>query len=366
VSEEVEPLVSIVVPAFNAAAFLRESLDSLVAQTYSPVEILVMDDASTDDTGRIAGSYGATVRHVRQPRNRGIYDNVNDGIALARGDYIATYHADDVYAPTIVERQVDCFRRYPELGAVFCLDVLVDAENHEYGRMQLPPELRGSRPLDFAIVLNALLRHKNPFLVCPSAMTTAAIHRRVGVYRQDLWRNSSDLDMWLRIAQAAPIAILEEYLMRYRHFEGQSSRRYHRARTEPERFFAIMDWHLQQGARGSADPGALKAYEAHRAVDWLLIAVRQYIARDINAARQSLSRVRLAVILRSRQVERGRLAVLLPLLRLLCRLPWLAWPAAAFYCRWQAPRRGGRRNGLGDLFAVLREWRTKPPEAGRP
>jgi glycosyltransferase involved in cell wall biosynthesis len=358
-----QPLVSVVIPAFNAAAFVRQSLDSILGQTYSPIEILVMDDASTDETGQILESYGPAVRHVRQPRNRGIYDNVNDGIALARGEYIATYHADDIYERVIVERQVDCFLRHPELGAVFCLDILVDAGNREYGRMRLPLELRGSRPLDYALVLNALLRYKNRFLVCPSAMVSTAIHRRIGVYRQDLWRNSSDIDMWLRIAQAGPIAILEEYLMRYRHFEGQSSQRYHRLRTEAERYFAIMDWHLERGARRLAHPEALADYEAHRAEDWLLIVVRQYIGREMSAARESLSRVHLAVILRSRQVERWRLGALLLLMRCLCRLPWLAWPAAAFYCRWQTPRSGGRRNGLGDVFAVLREWRTNPPQA---
>jgi hypothetical protein len=362
-------LVSIIVPAFNAAPFLRESLESLRAQSYSPVEILVMDDASTDATADIAASCGGNVRHVRQPRNRGIYDNVNDGIQLARGDYIATYHADDVYDPTIVERQVACFERHRGLGAVFCLDILVDAENREYGRMTLPPELRGSKPLDLAAVVNALLRRKNRFLVCPSAMVSAAIHRRVGLYRQDMWRNSSDLDMWIRIAQAAPVLILEEYLMRYRHFEGQSSQRYHRMRTEPERFFSIVDFHLANGCARIALPSALADYEAHRAEDWVLIAVRCYVARDLRAARAALGHVRAGALMRSAQVERARLLGLLSLLRVLCRMPWMKWIAAAFYARWQLPRARGERNGLRRVFEVLRDWRGEgpaDPKGGRP
>src|SRR6516225_4115420 len=167
-------LVSIIVPAFNAAAFLRESLDSLVAQTHAPLEILVMDDASTDQTGEISASYGGNVRHVRQPRNRGIYDNVNDGIELARGELIATYHADDIYLPTMVEAQVTYLTAHPQVGAVFCADIFVDAQGNEYGRMVLPREARGEQPLDYRRVLDVLLRYKNRFLVCPTAMVRAA------------------------------------------------------------------------------------------------------------------------------------------------------------------------------------------------
>jgi GT2 family glycosyltransferase len=355
------PLVSVIVPAFNAGRFLRESLDSLCAQSHSPLEILVMDDASTDDTAEIAASYGGNVQHIRQPRNRGIYDNVNDGIERARGDYIATYHADDVYDPDMVREEVACFERYPNLGAVFCLDVLVDEHNREYGRMTLPGELRGSRPLEFSAVLNAILRRKNRFLVCPSAMVSAAVQRRVGPYHQHLWRNSSDLDMWIRIAQAAPVLILEKYLMRYRHFEGQSSQRYHRLRTDPERFFSIVDHHLEHGCVAVARPEALAAYEAHRAEDWLLIAVRCYVARDLAAARTALAHVRALALLRSREVQRGRLLLLLLVLVALCRLPWLKWVAAAFFARWQLPRQRGRRNGFGSIVRVLRDWRRGGP-----
>ena len=90
------PLVSIVVPVFNGAKYLRESLDSILAQTYRSIEVLVMDDASTDETPEIIASYGDRVIHVRQRENRGIYGNANDGIERARGEYIAIYHADDL------------------------------------------------------------------------------------------------------------------------------------------------------------------------------------------------------------------------------------------------------------------------------
>src|SRR5262245_46403552 len=125
-------LVSVVVPVWNGARYLRESLDSILAQTYRPIEVLVMDDASTDETPEILASYGPAVRTRRQGTNRGQFDNVNDGIALAGGEWIAVYHADDVYRPEIVEREAEFLERHPEAGAVFCLDAWIDAEGREY------------------------------------------------------------------------------------------------------------------------------------------------------------------------------------------------------------------------------------------
>src|SRR5262249_59034983 len=94
----------------------RESLDSILAQTYRPIEVLVADDASTDETPEILASYGSAIRTLRQQRNKGIYDNVNGGIAMAKGEWIAGYHADDVYRPEIVEREAEFLRRPPEAG----------------------------------------------------------------------------------------------------------------------------------------------------------------------------------------------------------------------------------------------------------
>src|SRR5947209_16553719 len=102
--DQLRPLVSIIVPVFNGERYLRESLDSILGQTYPRTEVLVMDDASTDGTPRIVASYGNNVRYRRQRENRGIYGNSNDGVAVARGELVAVYHADDVYLPTVVER----------------------------------------------------------------------------------------------------------------------------------------------------------------------------------------------------------------------------------------------------------------------
>jgi glycosyltransferase involved in cell wall biosynthesis len=350
------PSVSIVVPVFNGARYLREALDSLLAQTYQAVEIVLMDDASTDETSAIAQSYGGAIQYHRQPINRGIYDNVNAGIALASGQLIATYHADDIYEPTIVERQVECFEKYPEIGAVFCLAVLADGDGREYARMRLPPEVRGSRPLDGATVFNALLANQNILFVCPTAMVPAAVHEKIGVYRQDIWKNSSDLDMWIRILRDYRMLVLEEYLMRYRHFPDQSSRRYHRLRREPGRFFSIMDHYLAGELGSAARPEALNAYEAHRAQDLLMVAVNYYITSDLASATSTLARIPRSAIVGSNKIQRMRMLALYLMISVACRFQRSSLLATLFYWRWQSGRQhrsGGPLNGLGQ---ALRAW----------
>jgi glycosyltransferase involved in cell wall biosynthesis len=336
------PLVSILIPSYNGAAFLREALDSILAQTYPNVEVILLDDASSDDTPAIAAEYEGKIIYVCQPSNLGIYDNVNVGIAQARGSLIATYHADDIYLPTIVDAQVSYLQAHPEVGAVFCSDIFVDAEGREYGRMSLPQDVRGEKPLDYPVVLNALLKYKNRFLVCPSAMVRAKVHEEVGTYRQDRYRNTSDLEMWLRIARRYPIAVLESHLMKYRHFHGNSSQRYRRLRTDPENFFIILDEYLAAGDRGLAMPTALVNYEAHRSEDRLMAAISYYIKDEPPAARDALREVSLTTIARARHVQRWRLLVLTVGMWALLRIPRVEWLAQRMLQRWhvkRAPRR---------------------------
>ena len=315
------PLVSIVVPSFNGARYLREALDSLVGQTYPRTEILVMDDASTDETEEIVDSYGDAVSHHRQSETRGIYENANDGIALARGEFVAVYHADDVYHPEIVEREVSYLTAHAEVGAVFCKHIYINAEGRTYGQHELPEELSSGESLAYAAVLRALLRHKNCFLGCPSAMVRASVYRELGTYDQTRFRNTADLEMWVRIARHHPLAVIDEHLYRYRRGHGSSSERYRARRTDPERFFEILDLELARGGRELVDDETLAAYEAHRAEDQLKMVASNYILSRVGGARAALDAVRVRRILSSGQVRRTRLLALAAMMHTLVRLP---------------------------------------------
>lgn len=333
------PSVSVIVPVRDGARHLREALDSILDQSRPPLEVIVCDDASTDATPEILASYGDRVVVRRRERNLGIYDNVDLGIREARGELCAVYHADDVYGRDIVAREADFLAAHPEVEAVFCVDHWIDAKGRRYGGLRMPPEVPCDRPLDFRLVFDALLRRKNVFLVCPTAMVRTETYRALGGYRQALFKNSADLDMWIRIARRGPIAVLSEPLMSYRHFHGSSSHRYHHLRTSPERFFEIMDHHLAEGAEEFASRDALRAYEAHRSEDLLMIAAAHYVKGERDLLRAALARVRPGAILRSPEVRRARLLALDLILRAAAPWPRFLPLARAFYRRWHAAKR---------------------------
>lgn len=334
------PLVSIIIPVYNGERYLRVSLDSIIAQTYPRLEVLVMDDASTDGTPAVVASYGDRVKYHRQAQNRGIYGNANDGVALAHGEFIAVYHQDDVYEPAMVEREVAALRRFPNAGAVFCLDTFINASGQPYGQLILPPEVSGGSPLDYPVILNAVLTHKNRFLVCPSCMVPAAVYRDVGGYRDIEFRNTSDLEMWLRIARKYPLVIVEEYLFCYRHGHENASKRYHHLRTTAENYFRLMDLYLAEGDRALATAEALAAYEGHRAQDNLMIAVNHYILGQREEALVALRRVSLNRLMGSAQIQRMRMLALYFAMLVLVRLPHIRALAELFYRRWHVKTYG--------------------------
>lgn len=111
-------LVTVIVPAYNAAAYLDDALDALAAQDHPDVEVVVVDDGSQDDTAEVARRH-AGVRVVQQ-ENAGPSAARNAGIAVARGDFITFCDADDRFRPTKVSAQVGYLREHPEVGCVLC------------------------------------------------------------------------------------------------------------------------------------------------------------------------------------------------------------------------------------------------------
>ena len=108
------PLVSVVVPVYNGERYLASALKSILEQDYRPLEVIVVDDGSADDTAKIAHSYG-NVRYIYQP-NQGPSAARNAGISAARGEFIAFLDADDVWAPGKLSLQMNHLIEHPEVG----------------------------------------------------------------------------------------------------------------------------------------------------------------------------------------------------------------------------------------------------------
>ncbi|MBK8048541.1 MAG: glycosyltransferase [Anaerolineales bacterium] len=112
-------LVSVIIPVYNGERFVDEAIDSVLAQEYCPVEVIVIDDGSSDGTGRVCARYGAQIRYYVQT-NQGAAAARNAGVARARGDYIGFLDADDRWAPKKLTMQMRAFAADPALDVVFC------------------------------------------------------------------------------------------------------------------------------------------------------------------------------------------------------------------------------------------------------
>ena len=111
-------LVSVIIPAYNAAKYLGEAIDSVVGQTHDRVEIIVVDDGSTDDTPRVAAGYGSALHYLVQPQ-RGQAAARNHGVRVSAGRYVAFLDADDLWEPDKLALQLAAFDADPRLDIVF-------------------------------------------------------------------------------------------------------------------------------------------------------------------------------------------------------------------------------------------------------
>jgi glycosyltransferase involved in cell wall biosynthesis len=209
--------VSVVLPAYNVAPYLAETLDSVLAQTHAAHEIIVVDDGSPDESADIAARYGARVRLIRQ-RNRGIGAARNSGAAAATGDWLVFLDGDDVLEPDALAQQLAVAARHPESalvvgdGVQFNDDGIVEPTivgGPLAARVALAEsgELSGRFHLD-------LIAH-NAFTTTGQAMIARDAFEAVGGFLQQReW--SEDWDMWLRLSRRWPLTIHRGRVLRYR------------------------------------------------------------------------------------------------------------------------------------------------------
>ena len=199
-------LVSVVIPNYNCAAFLPDALESVFAQTYPHVEILVVDDGSTDDSLQVLEQYADRVRVFRQP-NGGVSAARNHGIRESRGELVAFLDADDLWNPEKLARQVPLFDR-PEVGLVYCAVEYIDEAGKSLGTNRTGRRgrvLRSIALLEGTIVL--------------AGGSTAVVRRecfdRAGGFDLEM-STAADWDMWRRVACHYEIDVVREPLMKYR------------------------------------------------------------------------------------------------------------------------------------------------------
>lgn len=284
-----QKLVTIGVPVYNGARFLEETLRSILAQSYAEMEILISDNASTDATPEIIKKFSDSriVYHRSEATIPG-EENWNLLLQKASGDYVALFHADDVYSPHMVGSEVRFLEAHPEALAVLTLMDLIDDKGKLIGKTSLPKELPGNAPLHLSEIFHALMRHGNVFLGCPTAMARHSAYEAAGSFDYKNYGTSADLGMWLSIAERGPIGVLSERLIQYRVHTTSGGNRYQATRTTTADFFKVMDRYLNSSAL-EIRPGdaELRQYAFHRQRDNLRRAInllsmgREREARDL-------------------------------------------------------------------------------------
>jgi glycosyltransferase involved in cell wall biosynthesis len=198
-------LVSVVIPSYNYAHFVTEAVDSALAQTYERLEIIVIDDGSTDDTLSVLAPYGDRVRYVYQ-ENQGLSGARNTGIRAAEGELIALLDADDAWHPHKLELQAAYLRQHPEVGLVGA-SLFTD-------RRLCWPEIG-----DLSGVAADTYRLEELVGKMRFGPSSAVMRRRcldeVGLFDPTL-RCVEDRDLWVRFASRFRVAMLHAPLLWYR------------------------------------------------------------------------------------------------------------------------------------------------------
>jgi glycosyltransferase involved in cell wall biosynthesis len=201
--------VSVVMSVYNGDRFLRKAVDSILDQTYRDLELVVIDDGSTDGSAAIlAGIADRRVRVVRQA-NAGLTRSLNRGIGLSSGAYVARMDADDVAHPRRLERQVAFMDAHPEVGLLGTAYDEIDAEDRVVGRRVFPT--------DDATLRATLIRY-NPFFHA-SVMMRRDLLQEVGVYDERIPSSVQDYELWFRIARRSKLSNLSE-LLGSRRYDG--------------------------------------------------------------------------------------------------------------------------------------------------
>lgn len=229
------PLVSVVVPAYNAERFIRETIKSVLAQTYNSAEIIVVDDGSTDRTGIAVKEFSqknSCVKYIYQ-KNQGQSSARNTGIKNAKGKYIAFLDADDLFLPSKLEEQVSYLERHPDCGVCYC------AIYHFYD--DKPKELLQIKDLPHpsGYIFKEIL-WKN-FINPLAVVLRKEVLDKYGGFKED-WRRCDEQYLWAKLAyDKVKFCYLDKVLGYYRvHRQSLSAQNVYLVETA-EKFFQLLD-----------------------------------------------------------------------------------------------------------------------------
>jgi glycosyltransferase involved in cell wall biosynthesis len=203
------PKVSVLMSVYNGSRYLKESIDSILNQTFTDLEFIIIDDCSTDDSGEIISEYAEKDQRIvliKNPENIGLTKSLNKGLKIAKGEYVARQDADDISLPERLTKQVSLLNKEPEVALVSCNIALIDPDGNP-----IEKQIRACHP-DLVSLHLLFYNHLGGH--------SQVIFRRelvinLGGYCES-FRYSQDYELWCRIDKVGRIYILPEILLQQR------------------------------------------------------------------------------------------------------------------------------------------------------
>lgn len=241
------PEVSVIMPAYNAETFIREAIDSILAQSHRDFELIILDDGSKDATASIVQSYDDPRIRLIQKDNEGVAATLNRGIGLAQGEFIWRHDADDISLPNKLHREISFLQDHPDCLLVATqVAFMTERSRIAWNKKQPKDQWLGKGPFKWVA-----FEDFDPFspITHGTALIRMKAFEKAGHYRTQ-FITSEDIDMWLRMMDFGPLAVLNDCLSLHR-ISGTSATAVHGWKNEFYRERAKDFWRQRQ--RGGPD-----------------------------------------------------------------------------------------------------------------
>lgn len=208
--------VSVIIPAYNVMTYLAKTVESVLKQTLTDFEVIIVNDGSSDGIEKWVDTIADNRVKLVSQKNQGAAAARNTGIAHAKGTYIAFIDSDDLWEPTKLKKQADFLDKNSDVGLIYAWIISIDANGNNRGKIYAS-NLEG-------YVWEKLIE-ENIIRCCSAAMVRGDCFEKLGVFDQNL-RFAEDWEMWIRIARNYSFAVIKEPLVYYRHHPNNKSRNY--------------------------------------------------------------------------------------------------------------------------------------------
>lgn len=217
-----EQLVSVVIPLYNGREYIRESIKSADEQNYENLEIIVVDDNSSDESTQIVENTSTESRLtlVKHERNRGIAETRNTGVKEAEGEFIAILDQDDIWKPTKVSKQVSYMNSNPETGIVFSGIIHIDQENEPLKTQRFERDINSLSTKELATFIYT--GYPNSGIPLTSELIRREVYEEVGYYNPNFY-GTNDTEFLFRLIDRYDAGVITEPLMFKRHHLDNAS-----------------------------------------------------------------------------------------------------------------------------------------------